>query len=465
MKTQFLGPAYQTRSPILASQTAINIYPQLMEIASDNVGGFYGTPGLDSVYTGAGEVRGLWQAKGVLYAVIGSTVYRFDNAYTATNLGNLPSSSGKVSIADNGLQIVFAHHLGWHYVDLGGTAIASVTGAPANSVVVAQDNYLAFTNEDGTFGITGLGDATSINPLDVATPEGSPDGLISIISDHRELWLFGEETTEIWTNTGAAFFPFERAPGGFMEQGCAAKWTPAKVGGNSVMWLGRDKAGQNIVFQSNGYVPVRVSTHAIEYEISKYSTVEDAFAYAYQQEGHYFYVLTFPTGNATWVYDISTRMWHQRAYLDDGNLIRHRSNCHALFNGKHIVGDYENGKLYEMSLDVYTDDGDPIYRERAWETPDNEHKKVRIDSVELIALTGDGEADSAPIVTLQVSQDAGRNWGYERDTTLGLIGVYKARARWRRIGSGRDTVLRVKTTMNGRVSWVGANIDAEALGT
>lgn len=464
MKTLFLGSAYTSRSPVLGSQTAINVYPEILEIQSDKVGAFYGTPGLSSQYTGTGEVRGLWQAQGSLYAVIGSAVYRLNTAYGATSLGTLPNSTGPVSIADNGSQVVFAHQDGWHYAEVSGSTLASVSGAPSNSVVVGQDSYLAFTNEDGTFGITGLADATSLNPLDVATPEGSPDGLVSMLSDHRELWLFGEETTEIWTNTGAAFFPFERAPGGFMEQGCAAKWSPAKVGGNTVMWLGRDKNGQNVVYQSNGYVPVRVSTHPIEFAINQYSDVSDARSYVYQEEGHTFYVLTFPTGNATWVYDLTTKLWHQRGYLDNGSLIRHRSNCHALFNGRHIVGDFENGKLYEMALGTYTDDGDPIYRERAWETPDDEHKKIRLDVVELVALAGDGESGSAPIVSLQVSQDAGRTWGFERQTTLGLIGAYKYRARWRRIGAGRDTVLRVFTTMANRVTWVGANVVGEAMG-
>ena len=99
MKTGFLGGAYTSRSPILASQTAINIYPELVEASGSEIGGFYGTPGRQSVFQGNGEVRGLWVTTGGipgyyrLFAVIGSTAYRLDSNYNATVLGTLPNIS------------------------------------------------------------------------------------------------------------------------------------------------------------------------------------------------------------------------------------------------------------------------------------------------------------------------------------------------------------------------------------
>lgn len=483
MESAFLGQAYAGRSPMLASQTAINVYPELVETTGSDIGGFYGTPGLKSVFAGSGEVRGLWVcATGVpgqyyLFAVIGATVYRLDRNYNATNLGILPNDSGPVSMADNGLQLSIYHQDGMHWVAFTGTIIAPVAGAPSGGTMSALDNYVVFSeNVGGEFGITALGDVSSIDPLDVATAEGWPDDCIGVLADHREVWLFGTETIEVWSDTGAAFFPFERVPGGFIEQGCAAKFSPAKLD-NSVFWLGRDRNGKGVVYRANAYIPTRISTHAIEFAINK-GDISDAIGSAYQYEGHLFYELTFPTLDQTWVYDVSTGplgAWHQKAYKDAAGLLhRHRANCHAFFYDSHLVGDWQNGNIYAMHQSYYDDNGTEIYRERAWELPtdEDENGRMRLDKVELIAQAGvtgsfnsDGtNAADMPLVWFQVSKDSGSTWSYERYQRLGPIGARKVRARWRRAGSGRNLVLRVGTTMKAPVAWVGAIVSGEVLG-
>jgi hypothetical protein len=461
MKAPFLGQAYASRSKILANQTAINLYPESSEGNTDKIGAFIGTPGLTTKYTGAGEVRGIHSAGGFLFAVIGNTVWRLTSSYAATNLGILPNSSGPVSMVHNESQLAIAHTSGWHWVTFSGAAIAAVAGSPAGSVLTYQDQYVLYTDVNGLFGLTALADLSTLSALDVADAEGAPDDLISIISDHREAWLFGTESTEIWSNTGASFFPFERAPGGFIEQGCAAKFSPAKLD-NSVFWLGVDRNGQGIVYRSNTYIPQRISTHAIEYAINQYSTIADAIGWSYQEEGHNFYCLAFPTGNATWVYDTAAQGWHQRGWLDANGLVnRHRANCYATFNGKHVIGDWQNGNIYEMSLDVYYDAGDEIYRERAFVLPDTENNKSRIDTLELMAAQGDGSDSIQSKVWLQVSRDNGQNWGYQRLINMGAIGQTMARLRWRRLGTGRNIACRLATTMGKKVQWQSVMVDGE----
>lgn len=509
MKLPFLGQAYQSRSPILASQTLINLYGESTEGNSSDIGAFYGTPGLIALLGASGPVRGARTAGGMLYAAIGSNAYRINSNYVATNLGSLPNAYGPVAIIDNGSQVAFAHQSGWHWVSYTGSSIKPVSNAPSGSVVTEMDNYVIFTTTSfGQFGITALADLSSIDPLDVASAEGAPDNLVSVIADHREAWLFGENTTEIWSDTGAQFFPFERSPGGFIEQGCAAKFSPAKLD-NSVFWLGRDRNGQGIVYRANAYIPERISTHAIEFAINQYDDISDAIGFAYQEEGHTFYWLTFPSADASWVYDVATKGWHQRTWLDTktGILHRHRANCYAFFNNAHIVGDWENGTLYQMSLDAGNDNGSEIYRERAFEVPDSENKRIRMDYLELVALTGDGVTsivlpggegtvgsdwtwDSGEIsfdssaatfdgfaasgggetiipspsqVFMQISKDGGRTWGYKRFQPLAEIGETAARLRWRHMGMGRNIVIRFGTTMSSRVHWMNAFGRGEAL--
>jgi hypothetical protein len=463
MESAFLGQSYSSRSPVLATQTAINIYPVVNETKGSDVGGFYGTPGRVAKFTGSGEVRGLWDAEGTRYAVIGNTVWSLDTSWNGTVVGTLPNSSSKVSMVDNGTQLAIAHQDGMHWATIGSTGLAAVANAPSGAILTTQDEYVIFTEGiGGEWGITALGDLSTINPLDIATAEGAPDNLASVSSLHEEVWLFGDETTEIWDDTGAAFFPFQRASGGFIEIGCCARLSVVKLS-NSIMWLGRDTNGRAVVYRANGYLPVRVSTHAIEEAIQAYSTVSDCFAYGYQEEGHAFYVMSFPTGDQTWVFDLTTEWWHQRATQDtSGVLHMDRPNCYVNWSGMHVVGDASNGNIYQSSVLLTTDNGTPVYRERAWEHATDDHLKQRVDSMELVALMGDGDGSGgAPIVWLQVSQDAGQSWGYERQRTLGPIGARKARARWRRLGAGRDTVYRIATNMSNRVSWIAGIVNGE----
>lgn len=480
----FLGQAYASRASLLSSQTAINVYPELLESSGEQIGGFYGAPGLKSLYQASGEVRGLWVSPSgtpgqyILFAVIGPQVFRFDRNYNATYLGSLPNNAGRVSMADNGTQVSIYHQDGMHWVALTGVAITAVAGAPQGGTSSALDNYVVFSeNIGGEFGITALGDLSSIDALDVATAEGWPDDCVGVLADHREVWLFGTETTEVWSDTGAAFFPFERVPGGFIEQGCAAKRSPAKLD-NSVFWLGRDRNGQGVVYRANSYVPTRISTHAVEFAINQGVDISDAIGFADQEEGHYFYWLIFPTLDQTWVYDVSTGptgAWHQRAYKStDGTLHRHRANCHAFFYGDHLVGDYSNGKIYRMSLDLNDDDGAEIYRERAWEIsePNIQDHRIRIDMIDVGAITGDTgtfnqdgtSSNDMPLMWLQISKDSGKTWGYQKYQRIGPVGARKVRVRWRRGGSGRNLAFRVGTTMRTRIAWVAANVSGEVLG-
>jgi hypothetical protein len=106
--------------------------------------------------------------------------------------------------------------------------------------------------------------------------------------------------------------PLQRIQGAFNELGCAAPYSVAKMD-NGLFWLGRDRRGEGIVYRANGYSGVRISTHAVEWQIQQYADMSDAIAYTYQQDGHSFYVLVFPSANTTWVYDAATQAWHERA--------------------------------------------------------------------------------------------------------------------------------------------------------
>ena len=352
-------------------------------------------PGLRLVATvGGGPIRGLWVTNGVAYVVSGGEFYSLTTSWTATLLGTV-SGTGPVSMADNGTQIFIACNPLSYIYNTSTAVFAQITDPdfPGAGSVGYLDGYFVFNEPDSQkFWVTSLLDGTSVDPLDFASAEGYPDNVIALIVDHREIFLFGTTSVEVWYDAGTPDFPLARIQGAFMEVGCEAAYSVAKLD-NSVFWLGSDARGRGIVYRANGYTPARISTNAVEYAIQGYGNISDAIAYTYQQDGHPFYVLIFPSAEATWVYDVSTTLWHERAGFENGQFTRHRSNCQMSYNSEIVVGDYVDGRLYAFDLDVYADDDQIQKWLRSWRalaTGQNNLKRTAHHSLQLDAETGVG---------------------------------------------------------------------------
>lgn len=455
MKFPFVGPAYQSRSSNVNAQRCVNLYPEVDE-SGKNVLVLYGTPGLLRKTTvGNGPIRGAIAIGSYLYVVSGTSLYRVDQSWNAFLLGTV-SGSGLVSMATNRSQLMIVNGTNGYIVTLSTGALTPITSTDfptAPDAVTFIDNYF-LVNSSGSdqFQISTLGDGLIWDGTDFASAEGNPDDVVSILADHRELWLFGSKSIEVWYNSGDADFPFDRIQGAFIEVGCIAKNSVAKAD-NTVYWIGQDANGYGMVWSARGYQPQRVSTHAIEHALQGYTRLDDAIGWTYQQEGHTFYVLSFPTADRTWALDLANGLWHERAYRDPvtGLLHRHRANCHAVFNGLNIVGDHTSGKLYELDLDTYTDDGDEIKSLRAcavlWDTTDltnMAHYRLQIDVEGGVGLiTGQG---SDPQMMLRWSDDGGHEWSSEHWTTIGALGKYGAMAIWRRLGGSRNRIYEASIT-------------------
>ena len=506
MKTPILGSSYVARSVNAADNRMINLFPEVIPEGGKEPGFLNRAPGLELLQTiGSGPIRALWahQTNGSdFYVVSGTEVYKLTStSATPVKLGNI-IDGGPVSIADNGTQLFFACNGPSYIYNEATNEFKQITDPdfPGAVTVAYLDGYFVFNEPNSQrVWVTALLDGTSIDPLDFASAEGSPDGLVAVNVDHREAWLFGTDSVEVWYDVGGTDFPLQRIQGAFNEIGCVAAFSIAKLD-NSLFWLGTDARGQGIVYKANGYTGQRVSTHAIEYAIAQYGNISDALAYTYQQEGHGFYVLTFPSANATWVYDAATQAWHERAGLVNGQFTRHRSNCQCNFGGETIVGDFENGNIYKYSLEVYSDNGDPQKWLRSWRaipTGQNTLKRTAQHSLQLDAESGVGlngftteqvfylvtqnsdrlitesgdyiasEITSTvladPQVMLRWSDDGGHNWSNEHWTSMGGIGRFGQRIMWRRLGMTtriRDRVYEVSGTDPVKIAIMGAELHA-----
>jgi hypothetical protein len=470
MKTPILGSAYVARSVNAADNRMVNLYPEIVPEGGKEAAFLQRAPGLRLLATvGTGPIRGLNSFDGNLYVVSGEQLYKVDATYVITLLGTVSGASAPVSMANNGNQLFVACN-GPSYVY---NSTTNVFGAitdpdfPGALTVSYLDGYFVFIEPNSQkVWVTALNDPTSIDPLDFASAEGDPDNLVSSIVDHSQVWLFGTSSVEVWYNSGNADFPLQRIEGAFNEIGCAATFSVAKLD-NSLFWLGRDARGQGIIYRANGYTGQRVSTHAIEWQIQQYADMSDAVAYTYQQDGHSFYVLNFPSANATWVYDASTQAWHERAGWVNGSFMRHRGNCQTFFNQTITVGDYQNGNIYAFDMEVYTDYDRVQKWLRTWRalpTGQNDLKRTAQHSLQLDCESGTGLVSgqgSDPQVMLRWSDDAGHTWSHEHWAPMGAIGQYGRRVFWRRMGMTtklRDRVYEASGTDPVKLTIVGANL-------
>ena len=368
MKTPILGSAYVARSVNAADNRMVNLFPEIVPEGGKEPAFLQRAPGLTTLVTvGTGPIRGLWTFGNYGYAVSGDTLFKIDSNWTAVAKGTV-GGSGPVSMADNGTQLFIAANPQGYIYNVSTDVFQQITDPdfPGAGTVGYIDGYFTFSEPNSQkIWVTQLLEGTSVDPLEFASAEGNPDNVVAIFVDHREVWVFGSNSTEVWYDAGLLDFPLTRIQGAFNELGCAAPYSIAKMD-NQVYWLGKDARGQGIVYKAAGYIGQRVSTHAIEWQMQEYADLTDAVGYTYQQDGHSFYVLNFPSADTTWVYDVATGAWHERASFANGEFNRHRANSQMFFNSTTVVGDYQNGKIYEFDLNVYADDGAPQKWLRSW---------------------------------------------------------------------------------------------------
>lgn len=478
MDFDFIGSAYTANSITQDAQDLVNWYCEVDVTKSGKDRGviaLYPTPGRTLLATldPTGPIRGMMVIPGgsICLMVCGNKLFSVTTGYVSTLAGALLTSTGPVSITNNGTSAYLCDGPN-RYTYVWGTATFAVVsdGAfnGANTVDVV-DNFIVYDNPNSNqFGCTNVGSVSS-GALNFASTLAAPGNVTGLICDHRQVFLLCENTGEVWTDVGSFPFPFAIVPGASMQHGCAARGSIARLG-ESFAFLARDTRGQAVVVMMNGYAPIRISTHAIEQAIQKYSVISDAIAYSYQQNGHEFYVLTFPSADATWVYDLSTSaaigfpMWHRRGWRDSKNVLhRDRSNSQAVFGGNVIVGDFENGNIYKMDLTNFTDNGDTIPCIRTCRHLTNGLKRVFYKSLQLQFQPGVGSSSATdPQANLEWSNDGGFTWSNGRLTAIGQSGAYRHRAIWRQLGESRDRIFRVTVTDPVFRAVISAELDGRA---
>lgn len=399
----------------------------------------------------ANELRGMMVMGDYLYVVQGQKLKRIDSDWQETTLNSDRLISTKTGLVS--MTYVWNLSGGKQLMICDGTTVAYLYDDTSEEfTVLDQVNYTFFggdtvTSQDGFFISnqinspdiyhSALNNGLSWDTTDLSRAEVKPTNTMRVFSYNRDLWVFKQESMEIFYNTGDADLVFKRRPGGNIEYGLAAKWSVAAIG-NTVLWLADDKT----VRRGFGLDPRVVSTPQITYRIEQLGDISDATAFTYAHEGHQFYVLNFPLGKLTLVYDLTENDWHERSswWKTQGDAGRWRANCYAKFQNYHLVGDYENNKIYYLDSGVYTDDGNTIIKRRILPNVGDDRRNIVVYGLEVEmeagvgAVTGQG---SAPAAMLKLSRDGGKSYPVSRKTLIGPIGRTLWRCIWNRLGSAK----------------------------
>lgn len=469
MDLPFVGSAGQEPAENGVRPRTLNLFLELRAASARGKLCLRGTPGLLLRATlAARPIRGGIRQGDYSYVVAGANVYRIDSTFAATLLGTISTSTGHVGLATNGTETIIVDGVGGWLCT--GAAIAQITDPDfPNGVTQAEC-------QDGFFIVCGNGSGrfywnetpnvgSGWDGLDFASVEGDPDNLVAVKSNQRELWFVGADSTEVYVNTGDASQPFQRSGNVFLNVGTAAPWSVQTLD-NTVFWLGRNEVGEGVIFKAEGYTPRRVSNHAIEREIAAYATISDAFGFSYSIEGHPFYVLSFPAANVTWVYDASIQdpelAWHEWGYRNTltNTDNRHRASCCWFFGREHLVGDWESGALYALSLSTYTDNGDPIRRQRVIRTRMDEAQAFGMLSLDIEKGVGDVGTDPQVMLDYLDLDRWTPIWSAIRQMSIGGPGR-GGRVRCGPLGMSADRAWRLSITDAAKVTIYGATVETD----
>lgn len=515
MRVPLVTGAYTTRSIIAACQRVVNLYAEKNPADSLTPFTWYNTPGLTALgYNPNVPARCLyWANNEALYYVAGPNVFFVPPSWVPVFLGTLNTSSGIVSMADNGTTIVIVDGSsdGWQ-IDMSSNTMTPISAAnnspPATSVyafygadrVYVIDGFLLFNRPGGfrDFYSTYVNEVV-FDSLWFALKNGYSDNLVTLIVSRREIWLLGQRTSEIWYNSGDGTPPFQIIPGPFIQHGCLAKHSVAQVNG-AVFWLAQDQAGHAQVVRAEGYIAKPISNPAMENEFASYPRLDDAEGFCFTLNGHTFYQLNFPTADKTWRWDETTPdIWHEAVYTDaDGAEHRHRAACAAWAYGVNVCADWETGELYKFDMENHTDNGMPMTFRRGYPHmmqdgrqviypgftldvqaatsvgtydppgpfplltgPNGVDSSPSIDAgpVESGLLAGPAPVSTAPLVWLRWSDDRGRTWSNPLPQSLGAQGQYLQQPQWNRLGRARDRVFEVYGNVPAKLAISGAFLD------
>jgi len=474
----FIGRAYTSQSLNVDAEALINWYLE----ASESEGAktpmaFYPCPGFEAfASTAQPSGRGAIEVNGRAFCVSGTGFYELQSDETTVLRGTVQQDTNPATLATNGLaghQVLITSGGLVYCFDLDSHAFAQVNdsaGDPLTGTVCGYVDgfFLVLDVPTSTLKWSDLLDGTSWNASDVTQRNTSGDRWRGMLIKDGEIWLFGQQTSDVYVNTGDADQPFQPIQGAFFSTGIGATFA-CDICDNTPVWFGQSARGNGVVYRATGTggSPQRISDHGVEFAIQGYETTSDAQAVTYQDQGHEFFILSFPTEGRTWVWDAATASWHERGDWSS-SLMRftaYRVASHIFAFGKHLVQDRQSGVIYDMDIAHTTGmDGAVIRRVRRTPYAVNELKSIRFPKLQIDLEVGLGNPvfpAQTPQGMLRWSNDGGKTWSNERAASAGRLGQYGVHMKFQMLGSGRNRLY--EFSVSDAIPWRIANAYFDAL--
>ena len=454
----FIYSSYQSQALTADQEQTWNWYVERMESQGATTEfALYPTPGVEEIGSVAvSPGRGHFEMAGREFAVIGSTFYEIDAVGTITSRGTVLADSNPATISSNGdgggQLFVTSGGNGYNF-DLGTNTLTQIAALNGKATMGGHlDGYfIALDANTSTFYISALLNGTSwTTGTDFAQRSIMPDPWISMRISGRFIWLLGEQTSEVWYNTGQSF-PFAPNPSGVIQYGCAAPFSSAVLG-RDIIWIGKSREGRANILRAAGFTPEVISNYPIQNAISDYVTIEDAQGDSYSDRGHNFYLLTFPSEDVTWCWDSETGQWSNRGtwISEESRFTAWRPRWHAFAFDEHRILDAETGSVYRMDTSIHTDvDEREIRRLRRAPSLQQDLERVFYSEFTLDVQPGLGTVSGQgvdPQVMMRFSDDGGQTWSSEMWRSAGKIGEYGKRVEWNRLGTSRRRVFEISVT-------------------
>jgi len=423
---------YENRALPVSSQNLINLYVETQGNDAKSPIVVHRVPGLPNYMAiGAGPIRGLYVMDSVLYVVSGTELYSVKNGVD-TLLGSV-AGAGLVGMSTNdresGPQLVICNGTETQttYSTVTGLTTQTLTGPSYHPEY--QDGYFIYDwVGTGKWFISNILDGTTFDSTEVGASNARPDKVLRIISNHQQVWVFGERSIEVFYNAAAQDFPFSRINEATNDEiGLGARWSVVEMD-NTIFWVGHDRE----VYKAEGYSARQISDPSVS-EALRGVNLDEITAFTYSDGGHKFYQLNLD--DKSLVFDARENVWHQRSFWSNGKWEKHRAATYALFEGMHIVGDYGSNQLYEMSPNYHYDaKGEKLRWEMITPPIHNNNSYMNFPNLWVDFIPGQGLSDGTdPMVEVSWSNDA-RVYSNFQHYSVGKVGNYTNRAIARRLG-------------------------------
>lgn len=466
MEAGVVGGSSQENSLPFNAERTVNMHA-ILDQRGIKPAALYSRPGNElkaTVGTGAGR-GAITCGNGRVFIVSGLELYELFDDYTSVSRGTLLTSSGDITLAENGLQLAVCDGAYLYIFTFATNAFTRVISAnlPSAASVTFLGGYFVINKSltSGIFQISAPYDGLTWAALDFATAESSPDSLVRVINISGQLWLVGDKTIEIWSNTGAAAFPFQRVnSAATISVGTSSPYSALEID-NSVFWIGKNINGDGVVYRADGLTPIRVSTEPVENILQKVTDKSTLKGMCYQEDGHLFYIITGTGLDTAPVYDITTKIWTEWASLDSNGNYELPLTNYLFYAFGHVLSlDRRNGNVYHQNKGYYSDNGALIARDRIFTHIFDNGNPFLIRNLVVNFETGVGNSEFAnPIVMLYLSNDGGRSFYTYFEAALGKAGKFLTRVVFWRLGRHRQCTFRLRITDSVKVSIIGGSFN------